>query len=116
MGKQGRQGKQEIPLFPFHLMSPLFPLSKLSKTDSCAIIKRIFTNIHMTNRLQTLGALAFALIAVSVSATAIYTTLTPHEEEHALIPTLEDGSLLYGQVVTGGVPIREFSPEEAQEG
>src|SRR3989344_2899575 len=70
----------------------------------------------MTNRLQTLGALAFALIAVSVSATAITNTLAPSSEKHALIPVLENGRLLYGQVSSGDTPIREFSEDEAHEG
>lgn len=49
----------------------------------------------MNTRFQTLGAAAFALIAVTVSGTAVHNVLSP--EEVALIPTI-DGYSLLGQV------------------
>jgi len=68
----------------------------------------------MNTRFQTLGAAAFALIAVTVSGTTVHNVLSP--EEVALIPTIEGYSLL-GQVgPSQSLTIHEYSPEMAAEG
>jgi len=72
------------------------------------------THTHMNNRLETVGALAFALIAVTISGTAVHNAFSP--EEIALVPTLDGYSILGQSVPSHPTEIHDYSPEEAAEG
>ena len=68
----------------------------------------------MSDNLKKLGALAFALVAISVSSTAIHNASS--SKGHDLIPSQGDEGLLSGQVTSHSIPINEFSPQQVANG
>ncbi len=70
----------------------------------------------MLNRLRTIGASAFALIAFGTSAAFLTQTLSSPVRERILIPSLGSGNPLYGQVSSSETPVAEFSPSDAEKG
>ncbi|MBT5149069.1 MAG: hypothetical protein HOM42_02950, partial [Candidatus Peribacter sp.] len=64
----------------------------------------------MSDNLQKLGALAFALVAITASVTAISNTLSP--ESRILIPILGNESVLSGQVSTSSIPINDYTASQ----
>lgn len=66
----------------------------------------------MNTRITTLGAAAFALVAVTVSTTAVYDSYAPSNP--VLIPPMLSDGRLTGQV--SNIPINEFTPQQAAAG
>lgn len=68
----------------------------------------------MNTRVRTLGAAAFALIAVTVSTNTIYDAFSD-EQTSLLIPSLQGNSILTGQAA-GNIPVNEFTPQQVADG